>query len=406
MTSTLPSLPASVEDPAFHLGDPYPTYAWLRRHDPVHRRDDGLWLVTRYDDIETILKDSKGVTSKQGVFLGDALGIGGGIAGYFGDSEALAMLDPPRQAELRQVIAPAFIPRRVASLGDSIRATARDLVAALPVDEPVDLASTAAKVLPLVVIARLLGLEGVDIDQMVRWIEEMEKLGLTLTPEERAESIAVFSGLNEYMSGQLEAKRICPAEDVMSTLVEARVKGQPLAQETMLMLASNVFAGAAETTRNLIDNMVRCLADHPDQLRLLVAGSITPEAVVEETLRWCGPLNYICRQLAADVTIGGRELPAGDWVCLLFASGNRDEAVFVDPERFDASLPRADSLAFGRGPHYCPGQALARLEAQVLLEELIARFPFWELIGEPHRVVSEFHNGIIDLPLRFFESPR
>ena len=406
MTSTLPSLHDNVEDPAFHLGDPFPTYAWLRSNDPVHRRDDGLWLITRYDDIETILKDSKSVSSANGVFLNNALGMDGGNEGYFAGSENLSRLDPPRQTELRQVIAPAFIPRRIANLEDSVRATARDLVAALPVGEPVDFGYTVARVLPLVVVARLLGLEGVDVDQVARWIEEMEKLGRTLTPEERAESITEFAGLNDYMAAQLEGKRINPAEDLMTTLVQARINGEPLSQDVLLMMSAIMVGGGAETTRNLMNSMVCCLAEQPDELRQLVAGSIAPAAVVEEVFRMYPPLNYLCRQITADMTVGGKDLSPGDWVCLLFASGNRDEAVFVDPERFDASVPRADSLGFGRGPHYCPGQALARLESKVLLEELVARFPFWEMAGEPKRIVSNFHNGLKGVTLRFLESPR
>jgi cytochrome P450 len=396
---------ARVEDPVFHLGDPYSVYERLRRSDPVHFRPEiGIWLVTRYRDVVTISKDSEHFTCTRGVFIGDATNEASAAAQYFAGSELISMVDPPRHNELRKVISPAFTPRRVAQLEDSIRETARRLVRALPTGETVDFIATVAEVLPLVVIARLLGTVGEDIRQMARWSDEMAKLGVQLSDEERRASIAVFAQMNDFMRKQFAIKRSQPAEDLLSTLLAAELDNTRLDEDNILMWASVVLAGGNETTRALIGNAVDCLARHPEQLSLLAAGQASYAGAVEETLRWAGPVNYFCRSVSADVELGGKTLRSDDWVCLLYASADRDEEIFTAADRFDITAPRTmDNVAFGVGQHYCPGNRLARTETRILLEELQARFPRWVVTRPGERIVSDFRRGFVDLPVVLYE---
>ncbi len=395
------SYAAMVEDPAFHLGDPYPVYEHLRQTDPLHfRADIGMWLVTRHRDVVKISKDNEHFSCTRGVFLGDALNEDSAAAQYFAGSELISMVDPPRHNELRRIISPAFTPRRVNQLEESIRATARELVHALPAEETVDFIAVAAEVLPLVVIARLLGTVGEDIRDMARWSDEMAKLGVQLSDEERRASIAVFDQMNNFMRGQFVIKRSQPAEDLLSTLLTAELDSARLSEDNILMWASVVLAGGNETTRALIGNAVDCLARHPEQLALLAAGQASCQSAVEETLRWAGPVNYFCRHVSADVELGDQLLRAGDWACLLYASADRDEEVFAAADRFDITEPRSqDNLAFGVGQHYCPGNRLARAETRILLEELLARFPRWDVTRPGERIVSDFRRGFVDLPV-------
>jgi cytochrome P450 family 142 subfamily A polypeptide 1 len=208
------------------------------------------------------------------------------------------------------------------------------------------------------------------------------------------------------MAAQFALKRTKPAEDLISTLRAAELDNAKLSEENILTWASAVLAGGNETTRALLGSMVDALARHPDQQRLLAANPDLARSAVEETLRWNGPVLGFCRYVTEDVELGGQKLSAGDWVYMLYQAANRDPEVFDNPEVFDITAPRTkDNLAFGIGQHMCPGNQLARLEARVLTEELVARFPRWELVGDGgKRIESTFRSGFLDLPAVFHPS--
>jgi cytochrome P450 len=395
-----------IEDPAFYLGDPYPVYARLREDDPVHLREDlRIWLLTKYADVVDVSKQPVRYSVKRGFLLNDALTAQSTADQYFVGAELIATVDPPRHNELRRVISPAFTPKRVARLEDSVRSTARELVAALPAGRAVDYICVVAEVLPLVVIARLLGVTGDNIDDMARWSDELMKIGQQLTDVERAASVEVFSQMNDFMRAQFAHKREQPAEDLLSTLLTAELDNAKLSEDNILMWASVVLAGGNETTRALLGNMVDALARHPEQLAAIAADATLADAAVEETLRWNGPVYGFCRLVTADTELHGKQLKRDDWVYLLYASANRDADVFADPEHFDITAPRAkENLGFGVGQHFCPGNQLARLEARVLLEELVARFPRWDIDGAGTRIESTFRSGFLELPVVLHET--
>lgn len=395
-----------IEDPDFYLSNPYPSYALQRAADPVHLRPDlGIWLLTAYDDIVAVSKQPVLFSCARGFSLNDAL-TGTSVAGaYFAGSELIATVDPPRHTELRRVISPAFLPKRIAALEGFIRQACASIVAELPAERAVDFISVAAEVLPLVVISRLLGLTGSSLSDLARWSDELMNLGRQLSQEERDASIGVFSQLNDYMKEQFEIKRAQPAEDLLTTLLNAELDNARLSEENILMWASAVLAGGDETTRALLGNAVDALARHPDQLTRLAHDRSLPAAAVEETLRWNGPVVGFCRYVAEDTEFRGKQLRQGSWVYMIYPAANRDPDAFERPEDFDITVPRdKPNLAFGVGQHFCPGNLLARLEARVMLEELVGRFPTWHLADGAEPIRSTFRSGYLKLPVVFHQA--
>jgi cytochrome P450 len=214
--------------------------------------------------------------------------------------------------------------------------------------------------------------------------------------------VAAFEELNAFVRQEFERKRCNPGEDLLTTLLAAELDNEKLSEDNILMWASVVLGGGNETTRALLSNSVDALARHPEQLASLAAYPTLAAAAVEETLRWNGPVHGFCRYVTAPTVVRGQQVGEGDWVYMLYDSANRDKDVFADAERFDISARRQkENLAFGVGQHYCPGNKLARLEATVLLEELVRRFPRWELADEGTRIKSLLRSGFLNLPVVF-----
>ena len=368
-----------IEDPAFHR-DPFSAYAQMRAVSPALLREDiRVWFITGYDEVVKVSKDGRLFSCKEGILLSDFITGTSAAEAYFVGPELVVTTDPPRHNELRRLISPAFAPRRVAQMEDRVRAIARELVRALPAGESIDFMAMVAKVMPLVVVARLLGVTNENITDMARWSDELMTLGQDVTDEERQASVAAFDEMNQFMRAQFAEKRAKPAEDLLSTLLHAELDNEKVSDDNILMWASLILAGGDETTRSLMGNMVSALAEHPDQLTLLAAD---PEgraiSVVEETLRWRGPVNGFGRRVTAGTELAGQYIPEGDAVFMLYPAANRDPRAFDNPEVFDITVARdKEHVAFGVGQHFCPGNLLARLEARVMLEELVRRFPTW-----------------------------
>ena len=397
------SVLAKIDDPAFY-NDPYEVYRRIRAEDPVLRYESlKTWILGKYDDICATARDPETFSNSGGIFLTDA--VQGESVGddYFGEEgELISSLDHPRHSEIRRVIAPAFSPKVIDAMEDSIRADCVALLDQIQPGTPVDWIALVAEKLPLIVIARLLGLPGDNIDELARWSDEIMKFGQVMSDEERAQSIATFSAMNDYLIEQLEIRRANRGDDVLSVLLSAEEQYDHITIANILALSSTIVAGGNETTRALLGNMIWALHDHPEQLELLRKDPSLSEAAVVETLRWKGPVHGFIRKVMKPASLRGKELQKGDFVYLLYSCANRDEEIWDRPDEFLVSRPLDQTnLAFGVGPHRCPGNRLARLEAKVLLEELLKKFSSWELSGEPQHIESLFRNGFYDLPVVF-----
>jgi cytochrome P450 len=394
-----------IEDAHFYMDDPFPLYARLQDEQPFYYREDlRVWVMTRYDDCVRISKEPNLFSCKRGTLLYDVL-LGRPLAeDYFG-SDFILTSDPPRHNELRRVISPAFLPRRVAALEESVRQASRALVAALPANESVEYIGRVATLLPLVVTARLLGVKDMDTDQMSRWSDELMKIGSDMTEQERSASVEVFSEMNDFMRAQFAIKRAQPEEDLLSSLLAAELDdGKKISEDNALMWASLIISGGHETTRALLGNTVQVLGDFPAQRAVVVADPSMVTAALEEVMRWHTIARGFVRTVWEDTEYNGVQMRQGDWVYMLFQAANRDPRVFDNPQVFDITASRTkDNLTFGAGQHYCPGQQMARLEGRVMAEELLARFPTWHVEGgDP--VVSTLRGAWNELHVTFKEA--
>jgi hypothetical protein len=311
----------------------------------------------------------------------------------------MMLLDPPRHGQLRALVNRAFTPRRVAALEPRIRALARDLVDDFVEDGSGDLVEQFSGPLPATVIAELMGVPAEDglmfRDKSTAIVTQDAKGGgdLDFTPAIE---------LTMYMGAAYEERRTRPRDDLMSALLEAEIDGEKLSQEELLGFALLLLVAGNETTTNLISNAVALLDQFPDQRKQLVADPSLLPAAIEEFLRFESPVQGLSRTLRKDAEIHGSTIPENAHILLLYASANRDERRIDDPERFDISRDAKAHLAFGFGTHFCLGASLARLEARIALEELLARLPDFRVdLAASKRLGGGVVRGWATLPLEF-----
>jgi cytochrome P450 len=319
------------------------------------------------------------------------------------DAPSIIRMDPPAHNRHRKLVIGAFKPRIVAALEPRVRALARESVAAIRPGEPFDFVEQVAIPLPMFVIAELLGVPESDYGRFRRWSDAMIEAG---SSGPGPESLAAAAEIFAYMIEQARARRRAPREDVLTRIALAELDGERLGDAEIGIFCLTLLVAGNETTRNLISGGMRALLEERSQWEKLCADpSLLPNAV-EEMLRFVSPIQHFARRVQHDVELAGRKLRAGHYVVLFYGSANRDEAVFgADAERFDVTRPNADRhLAFGFGEHLCLGASLARLEARVMFEELLARGRGWALAGEPKRVGSTLVNGLAEMPV-VLESP-
>ncbi|MFF8606059.1 cytochrome P450 [Streptomyces sp. NPDC015346] len=355
--------------------NPYPYYAKMREAGPVHRvrTTDGaeLWLVVGYEEARAALADPRLSKSPSvvGMTMLDEQVIG----------PNLLVLDPPDHTRLRKLVAGQFTGRRVESLRPRLERLTGELADAMAPAGRADLVDSYAFPLPITVICELLGVPAADRDTFRAWSNEI------VAPTGAGPEAEAIEGLAGYLDALVEDKRAAgPTDDLLSDLITARAEdGDRLSLAELRALAYLLLIAGHETTVNLISNAVRALLTHPDQLAAVRADFGLLDAVVEETLRWEGPVeNATFRFTREPVRIGRTLLPAYEPVLVSLASGDRDPARYPDADRFDLHRDTRGHLAFGHGIHYCLGAPLARLEARIAIRTLLERFPGLELDPE------------------------
>jgi cytochrome P450 len=369
--------------------DPYPYFAALREHDPVHYSErHRAWLVTRYDDVVAGMKDLRlssdrvrplleAMTPEKRATAGPVMEL---ITGW------MVVTDPPVHTRLRRLAANAFQPQRVAKMEDQIRAIVDQLLDDFIASGETDLVAGFAYPLPATVIAHIMGAPPADRDQFKGWSDALASVAFGAGGEERDERHArAQRGLEElfaYLEGLIERAREQPGEDMISALLEGDGKGGRLTdEETKAMAALMLFAGH-ETTTATITSAALTLLRHPDQLAPVRDDPAQVKGAVEECLRVEGAIKVLHRWVVEDLEIRGRTIAKGDRVFLLPAAANRDPEKFPEPDRFDITRSPNQHVAFGRGVHACIGAQLARMEMRVSLERLFARLPDLRLADE------------------------
>jgi cytochrome P450 len=359
--------------------DPWSVYQRLRQAGPVQRAvlagGEPVWLVSGYDEARALLADPRLSTDYFGVRA-----LLPGAAGPYESPLSAHMLntDPPAHTRLRALVDQAFATRAVARLRPRIEQIADDLLARLPRDGMADLIEDYAVPLPVTVICELLGVPAADRNDFRRWAKAIVS---TVPPDVARESERSVSA---YLTALIDAKRVSPADDLLSDLVHQTGAGGMLWPDELVRMAFLLLVAGLEKMVGLIGNGVLALLRHPAELARLRAEPALLPTAIEEFLRYEGSIHIATVRFTTEpVTAGGRVIPADELVLISLLAANRDRDRYADPGTLDLTRPPAGHLAFGHGPHYCVGAPLARLEGQIAIGRLLSRFPALALAGEP-----------------------
>ncbi len=383
-----------IWDPALR-GESHGMWARMREHDPIHTTigpvtGNELWLVTRYADCEALLRHP--AVGKQPEQAGLSFGA---VVGDELLAHSMIQLDPPDHTRLRRLVNKAFTPRIVARLAPRIHELVDDMLDRAERGGSGDLIADLAFPLPVTVIAELLGVPASDRERFRTWT----KAALSGEVGAAAEAHAAFGA---YLDDLVVRRRAEPMDDLLSALVAAEDEGERLDHAELLGMVFLLLIAGHETTVNLIGNGVLALTDHPAAWAELVADPSLAPSVVEEVLRYDGPVEVAPVRFAyEDLEVAGTTIPRGALLGLVLLSANRDPAAYDDPDVFDLHRG-APHLAFGHGIHFCLGAPLARLEGAIAFQQLARRFPEMRLAtdrGELRWLDGLLMRGVTELPV-------
>jgi|UniRef100_UPI003F4935DA cytochrome P450 len=349
-------------DPALQA-DPFATYQWLRDEHPLYHNDNlGFWAISRHADVATAWRDTATFSSDHGPALeqwgADAAQTMGFVA-----------MDPPLHTLRRRQISQGFTPSRVRHLEPRIRQLTQAYLQPLLEHGSFDFVDFATAI-PVDIISELIGVPPQDrplLRRLSQQIMTRDDLGGQLTSAVR-DANAELAG---YYAGLLTERRRHPREDLITALLHADVDGERLADHDVIATLMLLGVAGNETTTKLISTAWRCAWQHPDQRERVWSGDIDVSTWVEETLRYEGPSQYTARRLTHPIDLHGVTVPADACILLVIAAANRDERAFPNASRYDMTRDTSRTLAFGLGQHFCLGASLARLEATIVLQELI-----------------------------------
>jgi cytochrome P450 len=384
------------------LADPYPTYHRLRAEDPVHRSPLGFWVLTRYEDVVAVLRDSRFIKEPLAAIV--AARFGGQVPRGVGVS--MLDRDPPDHTRLRSLVSKAFTPRVVEGLRPRIQQIVDGLIARAQPAGSMDLIEEFAYPIPVNVICEMMGVPIQDHERFKGWSLDiargLDSIWLPPDSEIPRRSAAARHAISDYFRELIAARRTAPRGDLLSALIAAEEAGDKLNEEELLATCILILIAGHETTVNLIGNGALALLRHPAELRRLRETPALITSAVEELLRYDGPVQRTARVASEDVTFGDRTIAKGDMVMPFIGAADRDPAHFPDPDRLD--LARADNrhIAFGWGIHFCLGAPLARVEGQIAIETLVRRLPHLALVTEnPEYRQSLTLRGLKELPVKF-----
>ncbi len=411
-TATVPDLSSiDLSDHALWRKDPpYEVFAQLRAERPMHfsqisqfPEEAGFWSVVRHEDLRTVSMDFETFSSERGgIMLLDDIGVPLDLMRM----QPIAM-DPPKHDRMKALFQQAFTPRRIAAHTEVIRAITDHAIDGVARRGECDLVKDVGAHVTARVIGSLLGTPESDDVQLVDWSNII--LGYE-DPDYRPqfdEVTAVVAQAFEYVLPLIADRRENPTDDLTSALAAAEVDGDHLTDAEMVATFGLLMAAGNDSTRAVYGQSMLALMDNPDQRQLLLDEPERIEDAVEECLRCFPAFSYMRRTATKDTVLHGQQIKEGDKLALWYISGNRDESVFEDAEKFDVSRSRVQHQAFGAGGrHFCLGAALARLELKVMLEQTLLRLPDMQLAGEPTRAQSLFLNQHKSIPVRFTPETR
>jgi cytochrome P450 len=343
--------------------------------------------VTRFDDVLDLVRRPQEFCSGQGTQIPNRKAEGHGTASVHNS-------DPPYHAHLRNAVLPSFRAGLMQTLTPKIRATVQQLIEACPRGEPFDFVAQFAVKLPMMVIGDLMGVPVADQPSMVGWANAVSNVLASDT-----EQTAARQELFKFFRALVALKRQAPGDDLATILTQANIEGRPLTDGELDAYFTVLSAAGNETTRFLLSGGLEQLSLAPEHMTLLRGSPALIPTAVEEMVRYISPVMQMRRTATQDTEIAGSPIRKGDKVVAYFASANRDERKFSDPESFRPQRNEGLHLGFGNGLHFCIGAHLARLETQIFFEELLQRTNVAALAGRGERLPSYLFHGHARLPV-------
>ena len=387
-------------------GMPVAEFAELRKTAPVWWNqqpaganifdDGGYWVISRHHDIKEISRDNDlWSTNAKGAVMRLPEGV---TADQLELTKALLINhDPPEHTRLRKLVSRLFTPRSVASLEEKLASAARDIVRAAAEKESGNFVDDIAMRLPLLAIADLIGVPEGDREQLFEWTNAIMN---TDDPDFDSDPTMANAELMGYAYNMAEARRRCPADDIVTKLVQADIDGESLGETEFAFFVILLAVAGNETTRNAMTHGINAFSEYPEQWELFKAER--PETAVDEIVRWATPVHCFQRTARKEVEVGGVTIRKGQRAGLFYSSANFDEDVFDRPFEFNILRDPNPHLAFGgHGAHYCIGANLARMEINLIFNEIADQLPKISTVAEPHRLRSGWINGIKDLQVTY-----
>ena len=414
---------AVLVDPAAYAdGRIYPAYRWLRAHNPLGIAEaegfDPFWVVTRHADILNVSRQNDlfhNADRPTTLVNREDEARTRRATGSPNPLRSLVRMDAPDHPKYRMLTQAWFLPANLKRLEDRIRELARDLVATLieratAQGGRADFVEDLTLHYPLHVIMEILGVPRVDEPLMLRltqqWYGESDPVvGRKLDTSESKQDLgrrrqAVAADFAKYFQVITADRRAHPRDDLASVIANGRIDGELLSDVDLNGYYVIIATAGHDTTASSSAAALLALAQDPAELARVKADPSLIPSLVEEAVRWASPVKTFMRSATRDTELAGQHIAKGDWLMLCYGSGNRDEAVFEDPDVFRSDRNPNKHLSFGYGAHLCIGQYMAKMEMRVLFEELLPRIEVLELDGEPKCTQAYFVNGLRTLPLR------
>lgn len=385
--------------PADFIADPYPYFHALRDHDPVHRMPDGSYIITRYDDCETLYKDAKTYSSDKKIEFFPKYG---DTPLFEHHTTSLVFNDPPLHTQVRRAIAGALSPRAIAEMEFGLVELVDRLLAELDRKGRVDLIEDFASAIPVEIIGNLLGVPHDEREPLRGWsLAILGALEPVLTEAQLKSGNDAVREFLAYLKVLTDDRRRNPGDpnkDVLTRLIAGEHEGRKLTETELLQNCIFILNAGHETTTNLIGNALYTLLHWPEEKARLLRDPSLMRTAVEEVLRFESSNQLGNRRVLADTVLGGVPMKEGDLITIAIAAANRDPKYFPDPDRFDVGRTPNRHLAFASGIHVCAGMNVARLEGRIALERFLARFPNYRLTGDPVRSPRARFRGFVSLP--------
>lgn len=389
-------------------GIPVDEFAQLRKTAPVWWNeqgesifnDGGYWVITRHEDIKTISRNGGDLWSTNA--KGAVMRLPEGVTSEQLDLTKALLInhDAPEHTRLRKIVSRLFTPRAVAALEEKLAVAAREIVATAAENDSGNFVDDVAMSLPLLAIADLIGVPEADREKLFHWTNAIMN---TDDPDFDADPTMANAELMGYAYNMAEERRKCPADDIVTRLIQADLEGtdsEGISDVEFAFFVILLAVAGNETTRNAMTHGMNAFLENPDQWELFKRER--PETAVDEIIRWATPVSAFQRTASEDTEISGVKIKAGERVVMSYRSANFDETVFEDPFTFNILRDPNPHVGFGgTGAHYCIGANLARLTINLIFNAVADHMPDLKPVGEPERLKSGWLNGIKHWPVDY-----